>query len=307
MITRFVRLVTLFVALLAFQFSAAWAESVGQVPTAQPRHKVEQIPGPALWKVTDKDTTIYLFGTVHALPKDTDWYKPHVKAAFEASDELVTEVSMQDLDSVSSAMAAQATLPQGQDLRDLLNPQDRMAFESAMVGLGLPVGTFDRYKPWAAAFFLSLLPVQAAGFEADQGVDVKLTQMAGPNVKHTALETAAFQLGLFDGLPQAKQVEYLRAVVRSIPEIAPQIKEIAGEWVTGDTKGLARTYQSDNTDALLHDKLITDRNRTWAHWIKQRLKQPGTVFVAVGAGHLAGRGCLQDQLGKLGIHAKRVK
>ena len=68
MITRFVRLVTLFVALLALQFSAVWAESVGQVPTAQPQHKVEQFPGSALWKVTDKDTTIYLFGTVHALP-----------------------------------------------------------------------------------------------------------------------------------------------------------------------------------------------------------------------------------------------
>jgi uncharacterized protein YbaP (TraB family) len=257
--------------------------------------------------VTDKDTTIYLFGTVHALPQGTDWYKPHVQAAFEASDELVTEVSMQDLDSVGAAMAEQATLPPGKDLRDLLAPADRMEFESAMVALGVPVGTFDRYKPWAAAFFLSLLPVQAAGFEADQGVDMKLSQMAGPNVRHTALETAAFQLGLFDGMPQAKQIEYLRAVVRSIPQIAPQIKQIAAEWTEGDVKGLAETYEGDDTDALLHGKLITDRNKTWARWIKQRMKQPGTVFVAVGAGHLAGEGSVQDQLRKLGIHSKRVK
>ena len=28
---------------------------------------------PALWVVKDADTTIYLFGTVHLLPTDTDW------------------------------------------------------------------------------------------------------------------------------------------------------------------------------------------------------------------------------------------
>ena len=30
--------------------------------------------GPALWKVSDEDTTIYLFGTVHVLPSDLVWY-----------------------------------------------------------------------------------------------------------------------------------------------------------------------------------------------------------------------------------------
>ena len=28
---------------------------------------------PALWAVSDTDTTIYLFGTIHLLPKDIDW------------------------------------------------------------------------------------------------------------------------------------------------------------------------------------------------------------------------------------------
>ena len=46
--------------------------------------------GPALWKLADEDTTIYLFGTVHALPSDVNWYDGRISAAFEASDELVT-------------------------------------------------------------------------------------------------------------------------------------------------------------------------------------------------------------------------
>jgi uncharacterized protein YbaP (TraB family) len=36
------------------------------------------------------------------------------------------------------------------------------------------------------------------------------------------------------------------------------------------------------------------------------MKTPGTVFVAVGAGHLAGKDSVQDYLAKGGIKAARV-
>ena len=254
MAARFVRLVTLFVALAAFQLTGA---RVAEAKDRPAHHKLAA-PGPALWKVADKDTTIYLFGTVHALPKGTEWYKPHVKAAFESSDELVTEVSKQDLDSVGGLMSDVIYLPEGQNLRDLLPAPDREAFGMALVSLGIPVETFDRYKPWAAAFFLSLLPVQQAGFESDQGVDVKLTQMAGANVKHTALETAAFQIGLFNDMPQDKQIAYLRDVVRSIPEIAPQIEEIAAAWSAGDVDELSKVYLADEALNLKRRRFSVD-------------------------------------------------
>jgi uncharacterized protein YbaP (TraB family) len=308
MATRFARLACLAAGLLAFQLTGACAAPKKHLPTPQPRVKVgDAAPGPALWKVADKDTTIYLFGTVHALPDGTEWFKPHVKAAFEASDELVTEISMQDLDAVGSAMADKAYLPAGENLRDLLGKDDREAFEAGLVSLGIPVTTFDRYKPWSAAFYLSLLPVQTAGFDPNQGVDVKLTQMAAPGMKHTALETAAFQIGLFDSLPDEVQREYLREVIKSIPDIGSQIRQIAASWVKGDTQELARIYEGDDTDPVLHQRLIVDRNVTWAGWIKQRLDQPGTVFVAVGAGHLVGAGDVQDQLKKLGVKSARVR
>ena len=53
--------------------------------------------------------------------------------------------------------------------------------------------------------------------------------------------------------------------------------------------------------------LLTNRNANWAQWIKARLDRPGTVFVAVGAGHLAGKGSVQEQLGALDIKVSRVK
>ena len=50
--------------------------------------------GPALWKVADDDTTIYLFGTVHVLPQGVEWYDATIAKALEGSDILVTEIPM---------------------------------------------------------------------------------------------------------------------------------------------------------------------------------------------------------------------
>jgi len=51
--------------------------------------------------------------------------------------------------------------------------------------------------------------------------------------------------------------------------------------------------------------MLVKRNEAWAKAIAERMKQPGTTFVAVGAGHLAGPDSLQKQLEKLGIEVQR--
>ena len=47
---------------------------------------------PAMWVVKDADTTIYLFGTFHALDGKRDWFNDEVRAAFDASLDVVLEV-----------------------------------------------------------------------------------------------------------------------------------------------------------------------------------------------------------------------
>jgi uncharacterized protein YbaP (TraB family) len=62
----------------------------------------------------------------------------------------------------------------------------------------------------------------------------------------------------------------------------------------------------DMDDTEIYDRLLVGRNVKWAEWIDHRLDQPGTLFVAVGAGHLAGKGSVQDQLAKRGLAVTRV-
>src|SRR3546814_16535001 len=52
--------------------------------------------------------------------------------------------------------------------------------------------------------------------------------------------------------------------------------------------------------------LLFDRNANWAGQLQARMDQPGTVFVAVGAGHLAGQHSVQDYLKERGLTVTRV-
>ena len=264
------------------------------------------VAGPALWQVSDEDTTIYLFGTVHALPKDKNWFDGRIERAFSASDELVTEVDITDLASSTQALQAQGLLPEGQSLRAMMMPEDREEYEMALVSLGIPVETLDRYEPWLAAMTLALLPLLRSGYDTQSGVEMALGQRAGEAKKRGALETIDEQIALFDGMPTEAQLAFLDQTVEQIPKATVSLDAMVAEWMEGDAIELARLMNSELTDPVLRDRLLIQRNASWADWIKQRLEQPGTVFIAVGAGHLAGEGSVQDQLRERRVRVKRI-
>lgn len=263
-------------------------------------------PGPALWAVADADTTIYLFGTVHALPKDKPWMDARISGALAASDELVTEVDLTDLAGSAQVLAAAGMLPPGQTLRGMMDEQGRKDFEAAMVGLGLPVEALDRAKPWLAAMQLALLPLVKAGITPDSGVEKALGGQAGSEKKRAALETVQQQVDVFDTMPQDVQLAFLYETVRAVPRSAASLQAMIAEWSEGDAEQLAALMNADLTNPQLYQRLLVQRNANWSVWLDDRMDRPGTVFVAVGAGHLAGKASVQELLRKRGFKVRRV-
>jgi uncharacterized protein YbaP (TraB family) len=73
-------------------------------------------------------------------------------------------------------------------------------------------------------------------------------------------------------------------------------------------KAIAESFNSDLGDAPeLKDALLLQRNANWAKWVKGRLDRPGTVLVAVGAGHLAGDQSVVSLLEHQGLKVTRVQ
>ena len=261
---------------------------------------------PAMWKVADEDTTIYLFGTVHALTDGTEWFAGPIEQAYAASDELVTEIALDNAAADGQAIASRAVLPQGQSLRELMAPDARARFEDALVSLGLPVTAMDRYKPWYAAMLLTLRQVGQQGFTSQSGAEATLAGRSDGK-RRSAFETVDDQVDLFDSLPQAAQLTLLDETVQAMNVAADTLRIMVDRWLAGDAAGLAVLMNNELADPVLHARLLTDRNARWAEWLDRRMEEPGTVFVAVGAGHLAGKGSVQDQLRKRGHKVRRVE
>jgi uncharacterized protein len=290
---------------------------LGPAATAQQSHhtpqKVEAVPTvvlaqPALWKVSDADTTIYLFGTIHLLPEGIEWYNGPVAKAFEQSQQLVTEIPEVNQAETVSLMLKHGTLPAGQSLRDGMSAEEKTKYDAAMTSLGLPPAAFDRYKPWFAAMALAILPLQRKGYALDNGVEAQLDKRnKALGRTRIGLETLDFQLGIFNSFSPAVQKTYLFGVIDALPNITQEIEKMVGSWSKGDAEALALTLNAEADDPALYEALLTGRNRNWAAWIDQRLDQPGTVFIAVGAGHLGGKGSVQDFLDGRGIKTVRVQ
>ena len=279
-------------------------------PVTEEAQAVAALPsGPAMWKVSDDDTTIYLFGTVHALPPEVEWMSPAIESALDSSDTLVTEIDAASMSApeTQQIVGAKALDTTGVTLRSQLSAEQVTTYEAAMTSVGVPVNAFDGFKPWFAGMTLSVLPLMKAGYSPESGVEMVIESRAGEEMTREALETVEFQIGVFDGLPRDSQVEFLMATAEAVDEIPTMVDAMVTEWVEGDADGLAAIMNEGLTDPQLAEALLYSRNRNWADWVETRMDTPGTVFIAVGAGHLAGENSLQDYLAERGIVSDRIQ
>lgn len=270
----------------------------------------EAAASPALWVVKDADTTIYLFGTVHVLKPGIAWFSGDIKRAFDQSDELVLEIVEPDNpNEMAATMAGKAMATDGVKLSDRLSTAARDKYQAAMVANGLPWAAFEGFNPWMSGMMLSVAPLERLGYKADQGAEKLLTQSAKAAGKHiSALETVEQQIGYFASLPMVHQIAFLNATVDGLPDMEKEFASLIDHWRKGESDKLA-DEMNDSLEATpeLAKILLVDRNTNWATWIKQRLDRPGAVFIAVGAGHLAGRSSVQAQLKDMGVPSERVR
>lgn len=282
------------------------------VAAAPPAPASASIPAdPALWVVKDEDTTIYLFGTVHVLKPRLSWFDSAVRAAFDKSGQLVLEIPLPDPAEAQKVILPLAVDASGKTLRSKLTEGERKEYEAAMGKLGLPpaaLDQFDRLKPWFAAVTIAQIALQKAGYSPDEGAEKALNAAAGTAGKPVSgLETLQQQLGYFDTLPEKDQIAFLMSGVRDLDTFGALIDGMVERWKAGDADGLSKLMNRDvSSQPTLYKVLLADRNARWATWIDNRMKTPGTVFVAVGAGHLAGKDSVQAQLTKYKLKAVRI-
>lgn len=263
---------------------------------------------PALWELKDADTTIYLFGTVHMLKPETVWFDDRIRAAFDRSDELVMEVVESDPAEMAALVGKLAVNMDGAPLSQRLTPAEKERYLKALADNNIPAAAMERLDPWMAAISLSVAPLVRLGYDQNIGVEKTLTRAAQEAGKPIiGLETTEQQLGYFDNLPDKVQIAYLNTTVSELPDVEKEFDALIRSWLDGKPEALAEQLNASmEATPELAQRLLFDRNANWTNWIAKRMDQPGTLFIAVGAGHLAGKGSVIDLLGQRHFTVTRV-
>ncbi|MBO9579421.1 MAG: TraB/GumN family protein [Sphingobium sp.] len=294
-------------ALLPTSLSAQTpAKPADSTPTAAAKTVVAK---PALWVVKDKDTTIYLFGTIHLLRPGINWFQGSIRKAFDSSDTLVMEVADQNDAAMQARVVQKAIDVSGPPLTQKLPEAIRPKFTQLVSDYKLPSAVVERMKPWFAAVTITSTPLARLGYDASQGVEAQLRKYADAAKKPVlGLETTEEQIGYFEGLSSDQQISMLVETINEQANVEKTLAQMIDAWTAGDPLKLSDTMnKSMEDDKALQQTLLFDRNERWADWIKARLDKPGTVFLAVGAGHLAGKRSVQDALKVRHIKTKLVK
>lgn len=293
---RFARLVA---ALLALAPAAA---------CAQPARRAAGDADPALWVAKDADTTVYLFGTIHVLKPGLSWFDEAVRAAFDKADEVKLEIVDIAPAEMAALVQAKGMTAAGPTLTAKLPPKARPGLVKYMAAIGLPPAAYDRMQPWLAASFLQVQSLQKVGYDPANGPEQVITAAAKQAGKPlTGLETVPEQIGFFASLSDKAQVAMLAETLEEMPTLGREMGRLVDQWAAGRTTLIAKELNDGVARSPEAMKvLLVDRNKRWADWIKARMDQPGTVFIAVGAGHLAGPSSVQAELAKRGVKAVRV-
>jgi uncharacterized protein YbaP (TraB family) len=267
-----------------------------------------------LYRVRHQGNTSYLFGTIHFGKAAFFPLEAEVTRAFADASKLVIEIDMRDNASVLAAMNKHAFYT-GDDTIDKHLPRESLArLQQSLRKLAIPFDQVARMKPWTMANWLLAVDLERNGYKSSDGTEFFLLGVAKAQGKAVdALESADYQLSLFDGMSQAQQEGYLAEVLAGIDD-GSALKKAAfmiNAWGNADGAAfdtILRETMNEKTPAskFMVRMLLDKRNPEMTSKIETLLKQDKVTFVAVGLLHLLGENGVPRLLRQRGYEVTRL-
>jgi len=298
---------------------------IGLVPTftlAQPQSSSKEqtteqaldknIGTPAVWRMRDEDSDIWLLGTFHILPPELDWRTDNVIRAINSSDTLYLEADIESPGAQLSALKILMTEgfnPRGVKLTKLLGGARADKLRQICKDLNLPIAAIDDMRPWQAYITITTQFIVAKGYDPSSGVDSQLSKevkASGKPIKY--LETAKDQLSIFTTMSTERELKLLASVLDSWGDADEEFETLYEAWRTGDVESMDTLINASMRDELpeLYEAILVNRNRNWVEQLDEVMKGSGNFLVAVGAGHYVGDDSVIAMMRKRGYTIERV-
>jgi uncharacterized protein YbaP (TraB family) len=265
-----------------------------------------------LWKIQGNGLKkpSYLFGTIHLIPKADLVFSEYVVSAIGSVDYIVFEIDMKEMTNFRTQLSllTKSMMPGGMTLAQLLSEEDYAFVRTSFEQSGLPWAMVERLKPMFSASLLSdgeKGPVM--GNTQLTSVEMEIWKLAKKRKLPSAgLETAAYQMSVFDSIPYAFQARLLVETLRGGQVGADDFASLVSMYQQQDIDAMQRTISdSGAASALYEDVLLFQRNRNWIPVMRDIMRrQP--AFFAVGAGHLGGASGVIALLRKEGFSVEPI-
>ncbi|MBK7872408.1 MAG: TraB/GumN family protein [Saprospiraceae bacterium] len=278
---------------------------------AQPSAAVSTEENSLLWEISGKDLKqpSYLFGTIHMINKKDFILTDITKSSLSKTQQIAFEINMEEMSdfSVLMPLMMKAFMADGKTLRDLVSEEDYKLVKAHFDEIGLPLMMLERIKP----MFLSAMGAGDMSEMQSNGemvsYEIELMKLAKAQEKPVAgLETAEFQMSMFDSIPYEAQAEMLVESIKSGKEGDDQFDQLVELYKKQDLNGLQKMLEGDGSIAQYEDLLLVKRNKNWIP-VMAKMMTTNPTFFAVGAGHLGGKQGVIALLRQEGYKVKPLK
>ena len=249
-----------------------------------------------LWQITGenlKDTS-HLFGTIHMIGKEDFFLSKATKQAIQRAKLVTFEINMEDMTNIGTQLSllSKAFMDNNLTIKDLLSEEDYTIVQNHFKKIGMPLFMLDRIKP----MFLTVLadidmsPTAMASGEI-VSYEMEILEMAkAQEAAIGGLETAEYQMSMFDSIPYEAQAQMLVEGIKSVDEEGDdQFEKMVEMYKNQDIEAMGNILSDEEEGmAEFENLLLVQRNKNWIPIMGEMMEKQRTFF-AVGAGHLGGK------------------
>lgn len=243
------------------------------------------------WKAdAPSGKTIYLFGTMHTDDNRVTDFSPTIVNALKQIDAFMMETLAPEDPSVFMMQ---------NNLQDLLTEKELdKVYELAEFHV-MHRDAALHMKPWLLAVIFDS-PKPLTPFAQD---NLLMTKAEDLGKEVIGIEDTQEHFGVMDTFTPDEQLTMLRAVLKRSPETKQRdFEKLLSAYLAGDSDKVAALDEKITGGMLppelwakMRSKLLDERNAVMAQRVMEEAKTK-SVFVAVGASHLAGKGGLIARL-----------
>lgn len=262
-----------------------------------------------LWEISGNklEKPSYLFGTLHLACEGDVEMRPEIQNAFDASENLILEIAMDDPALMTKMMQASISTD-GKTISEKLGKDLAVKVDSLLQEkMGTGLNSFDQLNLPTLSAQMSLLSLDCP---MALGYDMVLTLEAEQIKKEiTGLESIEKQIEVLFSQSDEEAIQTIQYIVDNLDEFILETQQLMELYKQQNIQEMynftKRAFEDPKYPSGNIEEFLDKRNQNWIPIIEKHI-QSKPSFIAVGAAHLAGEQGVIQLLRNQGFTVKAI-